>query len=487
MGRNDTRYRFVYQDIIMDIYAGKFKKGDYLPTLPELCETYQIGRNTARTAVQLLEKNGYVETGLRRPPIVCFDFENPMYRDGYIRELAQRKQGIEEVYAAMKLMMPEMFVSIVESATDEQRKEIADMVAACADSLPSSTEQELSVALYHVYHRVIAMTNNGLLNHLFTSLYHFLQVPLSSSERQGIGFKMVIPLIRVTLRTFQKQVLQEDYKGLRHQIAMFCQMAGRTSKNHLDRICRGIVVKEQERFCWMPVGQAEWLYMMLAVKLIGQIRSGVYRVGEQLPSYAQLARLEGVSEKTTRKAVALMNQLKIVRTVNGKGTIVAPRNRRNIRLIFKDGRMKDNLVAFYEALEILALISPPVAEESVRKLSLEALHKWHREAEDKQQLSWYIGSLLAQAGSPVTEAIFEQLQQILKWGYLLECLWELPAQDYFLTEELVHMLERKDISGVGSYISQFWQTCYWKAVQAGRQWGVEIHLGGIPPEPKETH
>jgi GntR family transcriptional regulator len=69
-------YLRIAADLRGRIVSGEYQPGDRLPTLPELCERYEVSETTARNAVALLRTEGLVETRARagtrvreRPPV----------------------------------------------------------------------------------------------------------------------------------------------------------------------------------------------------------------------------------------------------------------------------------------------------------------------------------------------------------------------------------------------------------------------------------
>jgi GntR family transcriptional regulator len=63
-------------------------------------------------------------------------------------------------------------------------------------------------------------------------------------------------------------------------------------------------------------------YLQIAEDLADQIREGVLKPGEQVPSEAQLMTRYSVSQGTARKAVAELRPMGLVDTLHGKGTFV---------------------------------------------------------------------------------------------------------------------------------------------------------------------
>jgi GntR family transcriptional regulator len=67
---------------------------------------------------------------------------------------------------------------------------------------------------------------------------------------------------------------------------------------------------------------AEFVYVQLANDLVERVRRGEYPVGARLPSEADLAESYGVAKMTVRRALDVLRQQGIVRTLHGRGSVV---------------------------------------------------------------------------------------------------------------------------------------------------------------------
>jgi GntR family transcriptional regulator len=65
-------------------------------------------------------------------------------------------------------------------------------------------------------------------------------------------------------------------------------------------------------------------YSQLAGILRGQIASGLFRPGDQLPSEAQLCRQYNVSPMTVRRSINMLADQGVISTAQGRGTFVKP-------------------------------------------------------------------------------------------------------------------------------------------------------------------
>lgn len=80
-------------------------------------------------------------------------------------------------------------------------------------------------------------------------------------------------------------------------------------------------------------------YVAIAGEYARRIRAGALPAGTHLPSYKDLAKQHGVSEIVTRKAVELLQNQGLVRTVERKGVYVA--DRPNLVRVSPERQMED--------------------------------------------------------------------------------------------------------------------------------------------------
>lgn len=409
-----TRYHVVYCDIITGIYSGRWKKGDRLPNLEELCEKYNIGRNTARAAVSLLEENGYIVRRGRRQPEICFDWENEELRAKYLKELVGRKQTIGDVFEFMVSVMPELFGQIILLFDAEKQEEIVEEIGAYRQRLGDCNEQEISDGLIRIYLIAISFIDNRMLRQLFQSLYYYIQVPVENETRRNMRFKAAILFIKQMMKKFQSQIYEKDAKGLERQIRFFCENLKNNTTNYLNRICKGIPAEQTQEYVWIPETHAE--YMDMTADLLMKVSRGVYRQNDLLPSYAQLAREGDVSEKTSRCSVRILNEWKVVTTVNGVGSRVNGIGEIDCQKIIQDEAVRENIRAFFEALQIFILTCRPVIREYGNRRKEAPDGAYEREFTYEEILR----ILFTEDVTSVVKNIYTRLMCILKWGSVLE-------------------------------------------------------------------
>lgn len=87
---------------------------------------------------------------------------------------------------------------------------------------------------------------------------------------------------------------------------------------------------------WRPDARADTpLHAQLARRLAGEIRSGVWRAGDRLPSERALMQSAGVSRATVRQALETLERRGLVRRQHGRGTFVGhPRHEQSLQLAY---------------------------------------------------------------------------------------------------------------------------------------------------------
>jgi GntR family transcriptional regulator len=70
---------------------------------------------------------------------------------------------------------------------------------------------------------------------------------------------------------------------------------------------------------WDP---AEYVYVQLAEDLAKRIERGEFSVGARLPSEAELAQDYGTAKMTVRRALDILRDRGLIRTLHGRGSVV---------------------------------------------------------------------------------------------------------------------------------------------------------------------
>lgn len=76
-GLTDLIYEYYESRILFGIY----RYGERLSSVPQICAAFRLGRNTVLSALDKLEKNGYIETEERKTARVIYQGSEEVFRE----------------------------------------------------------------------------------------------------------------------------------------------------------------------------------------------------------------------------------------------------------------------------------------------------------------------------------------------------------------------------------------------------------------------
>ena len=66
MEKHSGLTELIYEYYESRILFGVYRYGEQLSSVPQICASFRVGRNTVLAALNRLEKNGYIETKERK-------------------------------------------------------------------------------------------------------------------------------------------------------------------------------------------------------------------------------------------------------------------------------------------------------------------------------------------------------------------------------------------------------------------------------------
>ena len=98
MQEKKTLFYFLYDSLKQQILSGCRQYGSPLPSLSRLCETYHVGRRTARDVLDALRHEGLIHTEERKTAVVIYRQPDSPEENTALRFVLQRKSSLIEVY-----------------------------------------------------------------------------------------------------------------------------------------------------------------------------------------------------------------------------------------------------------------------------------------------------------------------------------------------------------------------------------------------------
>lgn len=119
----DTVVNQVVKQITDSIIAGNLKPGDKLPTEPELCENFGIGRNSVREAIKILEAYGVIYIKRAEGTFVNDTYNHKML-DPMLYGILLDKNFRIDIIQVRKVLDTGMLYQIISMITDEKIERI---------------------------------------------------------------------------------------------------------------------------------------------------------------------------------------------------------------------------------------------------------------------------------------------------------------------------------------------------------------------------
>ncbi len=335
-------YESVFRIIKNKIESGLLPEGTSLPSRADLCREYGVSEKTIRRVLAMLEENGFIETSQGKRPVVSVrrnghkttilaldkidvSVTNDVLRTGILLCYPVIKNGIS-LCSRSDLEIPRRILDHMDIGNPSEfwnlsKKFYRFFVARNENSLTLQAVDSLGLSELRPL-----QDNVQLRSRYYRQMKEFMRVLETEGEPESIRFDDMSGLYG----------LAEGGKPAFKAAPDSAVLLGRTQLEKLLQI-------------------SEVRYSAVYMDIVGLISVGRYRYGDQLPKHRELQEMYGVSVDTTIKAVQILQELGIVKTVRGNGIFVEM-DRHEIQKI----HMPPHLVALHvrrylDTLELLTL------------------------------------------------------------------------------------------------------------------------------------
>lgn len=411
-------YEYLYASLVTQIEKGALKQGERLPSQQMLCRQYNVGITTVRRTLKMLQQNGYIALSPRRRASVFYKAAPPRY----IPRLLAEKEQILDVYNSLAFLTPRLEANGAKRHRDPARLE------AIAHSLTRKMNTEYLITRASLFFMELVFPyQNRLLSDLLADSEHFTRLPYDE------------PVLLPPYYTPQalQQNLLEITKAVRHKDFSFVQMrlekiylcALAHMKQYLLELEACYPHKPQNQHTVYIPKKHSCLYAAIACKLYLRIQAGEFKNKRYLPSLAQLTKDYNISVATARYAMALLNDIGAVKTLDKRGSVAVCGEASPPPLRLDNAVIFENLILFLDALQILAICAGVYSRLSIQKLTAEAAAElaeaWRTVLEDavpSRMVAAALRFLKSHAATPYLADLFVRLETPLIWGHYLERL-----------------------------------------------------------------
>lgn len=342
-------YERVFRIIKNKIESGLLPPGTSLSSRADLCLEFGTSEKTVRRALAMLEEKGYIETSKRKRPVVA----------------ARTSAGHTATAKALQRIDTEITNDVLKTGVLLCYPVIKNGISLCKKKdleIPRKILENMDIdnasefwKLSKRFIRFFVLRNENAL---------ILQAV------DGLGLSDLRPLhddgkIRARYYTQLKEFMKTLEAGGDPESVRFDDMSGMYGLADGDSPAFEVAAdsavllgrKQLERL----LQGADVRYSAVYMDIIGLISAGRYKRGDRLPPHKELQNIYGVSVDTTLKAVQILQEWGVVKTVRGNGIFVEMD-----RIDIGKVHVPPNLIAYHvrrylDTLELLALTAEGAA------------------------------------------------------------------------------------------------------------------------------
>ncbi|MCH1981981.1 GntR family transcriptional regulator [Ruminococcus sp. OA3] len=387
MTNSNSQEQTIYRDLATQIQIGFFDDAEPFPSVMEIAQLYDVSYCPAQRALKMLEQAGLIKINRKKSS----DIISKPYPD-YLKSdiFRERMTALKDLNKTLELISPALCFysfshlddSLVEAAAPGRKNTY--YVKRLYDSFFQSIRASGSQALLSLFYDILSFSGSAFLDIL-----------------QALdGEKTTSQFIQHVLSGFQ-QCMQEYRDGNLRLSKQHLIQLSLAFHNKIDQYFENVLPPSSNTpatpFIWEPnKGRIRYIDM-IATDIICKINQGRYQPGTFLPPYHHLASTYHVSVSTMRRTIRMLNELGILQTLNGRGSMVISSCGTEVLQkpgsFMSDGYFKD----FLEILQMLAAFNDPVINYTFPYFDSETLESIRDAAtreDDKEALEAVLSNTL---------------------------------------------------------------------------------------------
>ena len=423
-------YLFICRKIEDDIYNGKLKLGDTLPSEPKISKQMGASRNSVRKALRLLQDNNLIFCSHGKNAQVIFDSRLPEHRAAYEKRFENRRHGISDTYRILSILLPSIITYGASKCSREDYMTLYEMT----DRLDSSNPIEMFAFHCRFIRNILRRTENPFIIELFEQICDFVRI--DSIHSSITGHTLYEDLSAEAIKGRYKELLdyatKQNFKHFHHSLLQgLNEISQRFDAAYMVNAPEA--PSEAESFNWFIDNAPTPLYLRIASDIMWESEKSGNVAGDFLPSESELRSVYGVSPVTVRKALSILNSLGLTRTFNGKGT----------QIVFERSHSPEvlgQLDEYLSSLQILRYSCKAIAFDAFKSMS-ETDKKHILELLESKRYSRGITTaltdiLISSIESPAMQNIYEHLKIKLAYGVILKTF--VRNDDYDRVDRLLY-------------------------------------------------
>ncbi|PWJ79111.1 UNVERIFIED_CONTAM: DNA-binding GntR family transcriptional regulator [Murimonas intestini] len=337
-------YERIFQILKNKIECGLLPEGTSLPSRADLCQEFGTSEKTIRRALAMLEEKGFIKTSQRKRPVVCGDRKAGHRTTMLALEKIDKAVTSDVLKTGVLLCYP-----VIKKGISLCRKADLEIPRRILDNMKVENAPEFWRLSKQFYRFFVARNENSLILEAVDSLGLSELRPLQDDIVMRTRYYKQVQAFMGALETggAPESVYFDDMSG------MYGMNDGASpSFNVAPDSAVLLGSKQMEKL----LAVSEVRYSAVYMDIMGLIAAGRYQRGDQLPPHKELQRIYGVSVDTTIRAIQILQEWGVVKTVRGNGIFVEM-DKDDIRKVHVPGHLIACHVRRYlDTLELLTLI-----------------------------------------------------------------------------------------------------------------------------------
>ncbi|MCJ7835172.1 GntR family transcriptional regulator [Cuneatibacter sp. NSJ-177] len=398
-------HRLVYEYYEARIQYGFYSYRERLPSIPQICGIFQMAPATVRSALALLEKEGYIQVDARRAAQVIYQASPSRFRENAAKYFVPREAGILDLAQSGLLLFEPLWEEGLRRWGEKEWKMLRDGI-----QKPSQGAVSMPVLFYLL---ALGTFRNRLLLNLYWETIRYIRFPYLADEEKEKAAGLIL----------KEGSKDEIISMLREKFELsYGEAAG--SLFRFIRKARSEFSLETEKpvpFRWNIYRRRPQLRDNLAARIVREIIDGKYSLIGYLPSLPKMAEQYGVAVNTVRRTMNVLEGLGLVEARQGKGYRICGGT---LRIDFSKTEIKEGLRLYQEALQLSALTIRPVIlhtlEHSGEKEREKLTQDFIRLREDgKSYLGFDVVLAYIEEHCPLAlvRECYGRIRELLCWGY----------------------------------------------------------------------
>ena len=419
--------QLIYSIIKTQIEFGTYRFEEHLPPIEEMADILVVSVDTIRLAYRRLQTDGYITLSKRIGSVVTVQYDDKEVEQNIQTYFAERADSLLDICRSIPLLLRGIQVSTWKSIPLEELDKIE------LDAL--QTKPAFWVLFYiQTLYRTL---NNDLLMNFFLWLNTFYTLPFLSLtdyekyvDRDICAIPDIIKFRReenwTALQVISKNVLEKHQSNI--------------SSFYKTRISVP-PSKNQITFTWSCYKRASQICYSVGMDILTSIAREYYPVGSFLPSQKKLAKEKHVSVSTIRQTLSLLNNLGIVKTINGVGTQVLSMDQIADNCNLANPIVRKRLLDCKQSLQLFALSCRDVASSTISSMDESSLTIWMEQLILFEQLDklalivpFSLKFMSQSAPYQTIRTFYSELYKQLFWG--------VPLRGMMGTQEVINDIYR---------------------------------------------